>query len=424
MTSTPPRQSSAVLDVPKPPDLSWHVQAHLPIDYEVVITRGLLSDGNGVLARACGGDGTTPTRCLVVIDQTVARLYAKALQAYFTTWRIEPVWKLVPGDEDAKTLSHAVEITEAMTEMGILRRTEKVVAVGGGVVMDIAGLAASLYRRGAPYIRIPTTLMGQIDAGIGVKTGINLGHHKNRLGTYCAPEMTLIDPEFLFTQDQRHVTNGVAEIVKMALVKDAALFELLERCVRALDAETLASCGPDAREILSRAIAGMLHELEPNLWEGDLERAVDFGHTFSPALELRADPPLLHGEAVALDMAVSLALAHNRGMLSTTDAERALNLMRSAGLPLTHPTFTVELLEQALEETVKHRDGLQRVPLTQGIGTVEFVNDVSPDELARAVGFVAERVVAEVPPAPAPAPAADGRIRAFGEGSSGSERVA
>jgi 2-epi-5-epi-valiolone synthase len=413
MTSTPHRQSSAVLDVPKPPDLSWHVQARLPVDYEVVITRGLLSEGNGVLARACGSDATAPTRCLVVIDQTVAGLYGDALQAYFSAWRIEPVWKLVRGDEGAKTLAHAVEITEAMTEMGILRRTEKVVAVGGGVVMDIAGLAASLYRRGVPYIRIPTTLMGQIDAGIGVKTGINHGQHKNRLGTYCAPEATLIDPEFLFTQDQRHVTNGVAEIVKMALVKDAALFELLERSIRGLDAETLASCGPDAREILSRAIAGMLHEL-----------AVDFGHTFSPALELRADPPLLHGEAVAVDMAVSLALAHNRGMLSTPDAERALTLMRSAGLPLTHPTFTVELLARALEDTVKHRDGLQRVPLTQGIGTVEFVNDLSAEELARAVAFVAERVISEVPPAAASAPAPAGQMRAIGEEFSDSEHVA
>ncbi|WP_238412433.1 sedoheptulose 7-phosphate cyclase [Saccharothrix deserti] len=392
-TSVPvvPVRLGAVLDLPKPPGMHWRVQATQLIDYEVSVTRNLLSPNNSALAKACGADGRRPTRCLVVIDSAVHALYGERLQSYFDAWRIEAHWEPVQGDEGAKSLEAAVAVTGAMNRMGILRRTEKVVAVGGGVVLDVAGMAASIYRRGVPYIRVPTTLVGQIDAGIGVKTGVNHGHHKNRLGTYSAPESALIDPEFLRTLPQRHVVNGLAEIIKMALIKDAALFELLESMVADITAEVLARHGSATGEVLFRAISGMLDELEPNLWEDDLERAVDYGHTFSPSLELLADPPLLHGEAVTVDMAICVALACNRGLLSTVDADRAIGLMRDAGLPTAHPVFTAELLERALGDAVKHRDGQQRVPLTNGIGSAVFVNDITTDELAAALFFVEER---------------------------------
>ncbi len=315
-------------------------------------------------------------------------LYGTALRSYFTAWQADATWLVMPGDEETKALEQVVEVTRAMTEMGILRRTERVVVVGGGVLMDVVGMAASLYRRGAPYVRVPTTLVGQVDAGVGVKTGVNHGTHKNRLGTYFAPEVTLIDPEFLRTVPHRHIANGLAEIIKMALIKDADLFHLLEETVAQISSDTLADCGADMREVVSRAIAGMLDELEPNLWESVLERSVDYGHTFSPSLELRADPPLLHGEAVAVDMAVCVALATGRQYLSPADAGRALALIAAAGLPLTHPVFTAELLQIGLADAVKHRDGLQRLPLTDGIGSCVFVNDVTPAELARALEFV------------------------------------
>ncbi|CAM5280785.1 3-dehydroquinate synthase [Streptomyces fumanus] len=207
--------------------------------------------GPASAARACGADGRTPARCLVVIDDKVDALYGERLRGYLETWRIDASFKVLPGDESAKELASAVEVTEAMTAMGLLRRTEKILAVGGGVVLDIAGFAASLYRRGVPYIRVPTTLLGQVDAGVGVKTGVNHGHHKNRLGTYYAPETALIDPEFLATVEPRHITNGMAEIIKMALVKDAALFRLLESTAAHSTPRSLAASGPAAAEVIS-----------------------------------------------------------------------------------------------------------------------------------------------------------------------------
>ena len=217
--------------MPNPPDYSWSVRAHQPIDYQVMLVQNLLDPSNSALARACGADGIHQVRCLVVIDSTVSELYGDRIRAYFESWRISAVWQAAPGNEASKTLEHAVEITEAMSRMGILRRTEMVVAIGGGVVLDVVGLAAGLYRRGTPYVRVPTTLVGQIDAGIGVKTGVNHGQHKNRLGVYCPPSTALIDTEFLRTVPERHIWNGMAEIIKMALVKDSALFSLLEIAV-------------------------------------------------------------------------------------------------------------------------------------------------------------------------------------------------
>ncbi|MXP49063.1 sedoheptulose 7-phosphate cyclase [Pantoea sp. Eser] len=129
------------------------------------------------------------------------------------------------------------------------------------------------------------------------------------------------------------------------------------------------------KEIITRSIAGMLAELEPNLWEEELARCVDYGHTFSPSLELLANPVLLHGEAVAVDMALCVALAHGRGLLTAEETERAISLIQRSGLLISHPVFNLALLEEALVDTIKHRDGLQRIPLSDGIGNVAFAND-------------------------------------------------
>ncbi|MFG3108760.1 sedoheptulose 7-phosphate cyclase [Streptomyces tendae] len=388
ITTARPSRLTSAFDIPRAPGLTWYVQAQQPVGYEVSLTRGLLAPANPTLAKAVGADSRDGVRTLVVVDQSVDELYGTALRAYFAAWQAEASWLVMPGDEETKALEQVVEVTRAMTDMGILRRTERLVVVGGGVLMDVVGMAASLYRRGAPYVRVPTTLVGQVDAGVGVKTGVNHGTHKNRLGTYFAPEATLIDPEFLRTVPARHIANGLAEIIKMALIKDADLFRLLEETVAHISNDTLADCGSDMSEVVSRAIAGMLDELEPNLWESVLERSVDYGHTFSPSLELRADPPLLHGEAVAVDMAVCVALAVGRQYLAEDEAHRALALISAAGLPLTHPVFTPELLQVGLADAVKHRDGRQRLPLTDGIGSCVFVNDITPAELARALEYV------------------------------------
>ncbi len=282
--------------------------------------------------------------------------------------------------EEYKSPETLFIILKKVEEFNPLRRKEPIIGIGGGVLLDMVGLASNLYRRGIPYIRIPTTLIGLIDAGIGVKTGINFGNHKNRLGTYYHPLITYIDPTFLSTLDSRHISNGLGEILKMGLIKDESLFNLLEQNGQSLVINKLQNFEV-SRVIIDKAIAGMLAELEPNLWESILERLVDFGHTFSGALEMKALPDLLHGEAVTIDMALVSVLANQRKMLTEKELDRILSVMRAMNLPIFHPICNPDLLVAGLLDSASHRDGLQRFPIPIGIGKATFVNNIAAEEL-------------------------------------------
>ena len=368
----------------------WEVRATQDVRYSVQFYDGLFTHTNTVLLRA--GIGQTPAcqRRLIVIDTRVLDLYGWEIEAYFRANRVN--FRFLPLDttEPGKTVENVWRVVRALDDFGVNRRSDPLIAIGGGVLLDVAGFAASLYRRGLPYVRVPTTLMGLIDAGIGIKTGVNFDAHKNRIGTYFAPQRAYLDTQFLKTLDDRHVANGIAEIIKMAIIKDAKLFRLLEENVDKL-IEDRFSGRPAYREILVRATVGMLEELSGNLWENVLERIVDYGHTFSPKLEMAALPELLHGEAVAIDMSLSLVLAAQRDLITPKELFRALTLMDAYGLPTTHPQCEEDLLMKALAESTSHRDGLQRVPLSHGIGRAVFVNDLTRNEIRSAAKYLASR---------------------------------
>ncbi|PKV83552.1 sedoheptulose 7-phosphate cyclase [Streptomyces sp. TLI_146] len=321
------------------------------------------------------------------METTVDELYGDRLRAYGAARGLDFQIHVLTAHEQLKTMDAVFSVARAMDRFGIARRSEPVVALGGGVLMDVVGLACSLYRRSTPYVRVPTTLIGLVDAGVGAKTGVNFGPHKNRLGTYHPAAQTLLDPRFLATLDRRHLSNGMAEILKIALIKDRELFALLEAHGNRLVGESFQggrSLGPVVRQVLGRAVHGMLEELQGNLWESELERVVDYGHSFSPTLEMRALPELLHGEAVCLDMALTTLIAERRGLVRPVERRRILDVMRGLALPVWHRLCEPGVLGEALADTVRHRDGSQRLPLPVGIGDAVFVDDVTPGELARA----------------------------------------
>jgi 2-epi-5-epi-valiolone synthase len=387
----------------------WEVRATQTARYSVQFYDGLFSHTNTVLLRA--GIGQTPAcqRRLIVIDTRVLDLYGWEIEAYLRANRVHYRFLPLQTTEPEKTVENVLRVVRALDEFGVNRRSDPLIAIGGGVLLDVAGFAASLYRRGLPYVRVPTTLMGLIDAGIGIKTGVNFDAHKNRIGTYFAPQRAYLDTQFLKTLDDRHVANGVAEIIKMAIIKDAQLFELLEENVA--DAVADRFSGRAAyREILARATVGMLDELSGNLWESVLERIVDYGHTFSPTLEMAALPELLHGEAVAVDMALSLVLAAQRDFINPEELSRALGLIDAYGLPTRHPQCDEDLLMKALADSTSHRDGLQRVPLSRGIGSAVFVNDLTRAEIRSAVRYLNSRI-------------ADGRLNRVAASKSGYDTV-
>ncbi|MFF3500666.1 sedoheptulose 7-phosphate cyclase [Streptomyces sp. NPDC003247] len=368
----------------------WRVSTSKEVTYEVRLSPGLLDPDNPTLATAGLPETIRPGRRLLVVDATVHTLYGRRIREYFEMQGIEYGLCVIDAHESVKSMETVFEIVSAMDAFGVSRRREPVIAIGGGVLTDLAGLAASLYRRSTPYIRVPTTLVCMVDAAIGAKTGVNFREHKNRLGTYHPSAVTLIDREFLGTLSIRHVRNGLAEILKMAMVKDPELFEhLAAHGPRLARHRMRADAGPDggevATEVMRLAIHDMLQELEPNLWEHDLRRLADFGHSFSPAIEMKALPDLLHGEAVCIDMALSSVLAHRRGLLDGTELHRVLDVMAGLGLPTWHPVCTTELISRGLGDTVRHRDGQQLLGLPDGIGHVRFVNDVTRDELDAAL---------------------------------------
>jgi 3-dehydroquinate synthase len=277
----------------------------------------------------------------------------------------------------------------------INRRDEPIIAIGGGVLTDIAGFVASSYRRGIPHIKVPTTLMGYVDASVGIKAGVNFNNHKNRLGSFEPPKKVLLDRNFLKTLPERHILNGMCEMIKLAVIKDPTLFELLElhgrTCIASrFQDETSAS-------LLDRSVGDMLEELQPNLFEDELARKVDFGHTFSYGLETHDDAHLLHGEAVLLDIVLSSILANDRNLLPGRELDRLFDLVFKLGFSLNNELITPELLWHTLEERTYHRNGFLRVPLPEGLGQCTFVNDIKFGEIQSACKILDERKINNEP---------------------------
>ena len=301
--------------------------------------------------------------------------------------------KIVPivSTESTKDADTLMVVLNAMENFHLLRKSEPVIGIGGGVLLDLLGFASSIYRRGVPYIKIPTTLLALVDVSIGVKTAINHFGNRNRLGTYYPPLSVFLDRSFLRTLDRRHFSNGLAEILKMALIKDEHLFQLLETNGQDLIITKFQN-GSVPLEVIDRAIQTMLEELEPNLWEKNLERSVDFGHSFSPVIEMRLLPQLTHGEAVTLDMLLSCLISNSRGVLADADLERIFRVTTTLELPTFHPMFAESgALLEALADTVIHRNGAQNLPMVTSIGSYTFFNDVTPIEIEQAACRLMER---------------------------------
>ncbi|XP_069045458.1 2-epi-5-epi-valiolone synthase [Lepisosteus oculatus] len=379
--------------------VSWTVVSPIYFSYKVVESQNLLDPHNDTLLTGHIRDpqelehikrSTKPVKRFIVIDETVNKLYGSEVIAYFEARNV--IYKILPlpTTEENKSMELVMRILDEIHRFGLDRRTEPIIAVGGGVCLDIVGLAASLYRRRTPYIRVPTTLLSYIDASVGAKTGVNFSKCKNKLGSYIPPAAAFLDRSFIQTVPRRHISNGLAEMLKMALMKHKDLFEMLDSHGRfLLDSKFQSSNGlldhRNAATMTTRiAIETMLEELAPNLWEDDLDRLVDFGHLISPELEMKVLPALLHGEAVNIDMAFMVYVSNERGLLTLGERNRIIECMRKLELPVWHKDFNLSLVKKSLRERLKHSGGLMRMPLPVGLGQAEIFNDTSDDVLDRA----------------------------------------
>lgn len=364
-------------------DKAFHVEGYEKISYDLVYVDGVFDVERTDLADSYRPYG----RALMVVDDTVYELYGDAIRTYFDHHDIALSVIPVQIRETAKSLETFERIVGEFDAFGLVR-TEPVLVVGGGLTTDVAGFACASYRRNTPYIRIPTTLIGLIDASVSIKVAVNYGKHKNRLGAYHASQKVLLDFSFLKTLPEDQVRNGMAELIKISVVGNAEIFRLLEEHGPDLLQTRFGHLDGTAelREIGDRltyqAIATMLDLEAPNLHEIDLDRVIAFGHTWSPTLELTPPVPFFHGQAINIDMALSTTLAEQRGELSVADRDRVLGVMSALGLALDSEHLTADLLEEATASILKTRDGLLRAAIPAPIGQCRFLNDVSTAELA------------------------------------------
>ena len=364
-------------------DNAFHVQAVERIDYSLVLVNGAFSPENTELADIYRPFG----RCLMIVDPVVEALHGEGIRAYFDHHEIALTVFAVRIRETEKTLATLERIVDAFADFGLLR-TEPPLVVGGGLTTDVAGFACATYRRAQPYVRVPTTLIGLIDASVAIKVAVNHRKYKNRLGAFHASQTVLLDFSFLRTLPTDQVRNGMAELIKIAVVGHSGIFELLEKYGEDLLATRFGHLDgtPELRETADRvtydAINRMLELEVPNLQELELDRVIAYGHTWSPTLELTPEPPMFHGHAINVDMALSVTLAESRGLLPVSERDRIFWLMSRLGLSLDEPHLTPELLARATDSIVQTRNGLLRAAVPHPIGECLFLNDVTQDELA------------------------------------------
>jgi 3-dehydroquinate synthase len=354
---------------------TWSVKTELPVEFKLTYSADIFNPENKDIVNL-----STSNRRIIVIDAEVYDLYKDKLEEYFHVNKLTMNVLCVDCKEENKTWKNLDRILEFFEQNGVLRR-EEVLSIGGGVLLDIVGFACSVYRRGIPYIKIPTTLLAIVDASVGSKVAVNHLGRRNRIGAYYPPVATYIDKKFIKTQSEREIVNGIAEIFKLAVIKSPELFQLLEENAEMLIDEKF-QYGAVPVRVINLAITDMIAELGPNLWEKRLDRCVDFGHTFSPVIEMSNIPNLLHGEAVALDCLYSSCISFIRGYIDTETLKRIFDVAKRLKLKTFHPDFTNQkMLLESLRDATKHRNGNQFAPLPISIGNYKIVNDVTEEEM-------------------------------------------
>jgi 3-dehydroquinate synthase len=333
--------------------------------YPITIGSGLLTDRDLLESQIPGHD------LLIVTNDKVAKLYLAKLSGSFSQRHIAEC--ILPDGEQHKTLQTASWVLDALVAHK-MNRDATVLALGGGVVGDIAGFAASCYQRGVGYVQIPTTLLAQVDSSVGGKTGVNHAGGKNLIGAFYQPQAVIADTDVLSTLPDRELKSGLAEVIKHGVVWDPMLFAWLEKKIPQLlarDTEALTYAISRSCEIKATVVAR--DEREHNL------RAIlNFGHTFGHAIEAATSyEKYLHGEAVALGMLIAADLSCRLGMIDATVKERLRDMLTRAGLPTDAPRIGAARAHELMQMDKKVLAGAIRLVLLQKLGRA-IVTDQYP----------------------------------------------
>ncbi|MEO8704363.1 MAG: 3-dehydroquinate synthase [Kofleriaceae bacterium] len=360
----------------------------LVLEYPVVFARDVFAPGSTVLVDVLDTRERRRHRVVAIVDGGVAAAQPGVLAA-ITRYadhhadRIElaaPPWA-IPGGEGAKVEPVLAAITQRLAALRIDRHSF-VLAIGGGAVLDVVGYAASTLHRGVRLIRMPTTVLGQNDAGVGVKNGINAFGAKNFLGTFAAPFAVIDDSSFLRTLDPRDRAAGMAEAVKVAAVRDGVFFEWLVEHAAALAAFELAPVERMIRRCAELHLAHIAGGGDP--FETGNARPLDFGHWAAHKLELLTQHELRHGEAVAIGMVLDAGYSVEAGLLDAAAYATFVTLLRQLRLPVWHAALAMPALLDGLAEFREHLGGELTITLLAGIGRGVECREIDPALVARA----------------------------------------
>ena len=361
-------------------DTTHAVDVHLgPRSYQISIGAGVLDKAGAVVTACC----STP-HAVVVTDENVEQPHAMAVAKSLQDSKVQTDLVVLPSGESTKSIKVAEQLWKKCLEVGVNRKSI-IVAVGGGVIGDLAGFIAATYARGIRFLQIPTTLLAQVDSSVGGKVGINLPEAKNMVGAFWQPAAVLIDTETLDTLPTREYRAGLAEVVKYGVILDEEFFEYLERSQSDIN-QRKSSVLVDIIERSCQLKAKIVSEDERE--ESGLRAVLNYGHTFAHALEsVTGYRELLHGEAVSIGMLCASRLAERLGRFDRKSTERQAMLLQNLGLPVTVPPVEHENVLKAFRSDKKSEGDNLRFILPSRIGKVELVEHIDPqDALGALVG--------------------------------------
>lgn len=342
--------------------------------YPIHIGPGLLAHGELIAQHL-------PQRKAVIITNTVvAPLYLEILRASLAEQQVAVQSIVLPDGEEHKDWRTLNRVFDALLTHHAERKTT-LIALGGGVIGDLAGFAAAVFQRGAPFIQVPTTLLAQVDSSVGGKTAINHPLGKNMIGAFYQPRAVIADTDTLQTLPDRELSAGIAEIIKYGLIGDRGFFDWVETNIDRLlarDTEALTY----AIEISCRNKAAVVASDER---EEGVRALLNFGHTFGHAIESGLGyGKWLHGEAVAAGMVIAARVSQRLGLLDAGCVDRTVNVLRSARLPVAGPRLGANRYLELMEHDKKVEDGKIRFILLRDIGDA-FVSDAVPRDVLDAV---------------------------------------
>lgn len=326
---------------------------------------------------------TSSQHAVIITDSNVDELYADAVADSLTDAGMEAHLFAVDAGEGSKNPDCLIDLWETMLVEGTDRQS-MVIAVGGGVVGDLAGFVAATFTRGLPFVQVPTTLLAQVDSSVGGKVGINLPEAKNIVGAFWQPEGVLIDVEVLDTLPAVEFSAGMAEVVKYGVIMDEEFFEYLEENVDAI----LARDASVLEHIVQRSCRLKADVVEADEREETGRRAIlNYGHTFGHAFEaVTGYDQLLHGQAVAIGMVCASRLAERMGMMDPECTQRQINLLENLKLPTEPPATDIEETYRLMWHDKKVSDGKIHLILPTRIGEVKIVSDAKSADVLAVLG--------------------------------------